>query len=115
VDVPKGGDFRTAEPPAWLEQRGGVSALALHVQPGARRTAIVGVHGARLKIAIATPPVEGRANAALLKFLADRLGVARSSLELVSGANARDKRVAITAQLASSTIVDALSPRPGQK
>jgi uncharacterized protein len=115
VDVPKGGDFRTAEPPAWLEQRGGRSSLALHVQPGARRTAVVGVHGARLKIAIATPPVDGRANAALLEFLADRLGVARSSLELVSGANSRDKRVAIASQLPDSAIVAALLPRAGQK
>jgi uncharacterized protein (TIGR00251 family) len=105
---PEVGDFRTAGPPRWLSSRAGGLVLALHVQPGARRTAVVGIHGDRLKIAIATRPADGRANAALLEFLAYRLGVARSALDLLSGASSREKRVAVRAPLTCAEIAEAL-------
>lgn len=73
---------------------GGVT-LAVRAQPGAKKTAIVGVYGegekALLKIAVQAPPVEGRANSALIEFLADKFGVAKSYVELVSGALSRSK------------------------
>jgi uncharacterized protein (TIGR00251 family) len=69
--------------------------LAVRAQPGAKKTAIVGVYGegekALLKIAVQAPPVEGRANSALIEFLADKFGVAKSYVELVSGALSRSK------------------------
>ena len=73
---------------------GGVT-LAVRAQPGAKKTAIVGVYGegaaAQLKIAVQAPPIEGRANEALVKFLAATFGISRSSVELVSGELSRSK------------------------
>ena len=69
--------------------------LAVRAQPGAKRTAIVGVYGegatAQLKIAVQAPPVEGRANEALIGFLAARLGIARRDVVPVSGEGSRSK------------------------
>ena len=66
--------------------------LHVHVQPGAGRSAVVGRHGDALKVRVAAPPVEGRANEATEALLAEALGVARSDLELTSGASSRSKR-----------------------
>ena len=69
--------------------------LAVRVQPGAKKTAISGVYGqgaeTQLKIAVQAPPVEGRANTALVAFLADFFGIPRSRVELVSGELSRSK------------------------
>jgi uncharacterized protein len=67
--------------------------VALHVQPGAGRTEVVGRHGAALKVKVAAPPVDGRANDAVCKLLADLVGVPPSSAELIAGASSRTKRV----------------------
>ena len=73
---------------------GGVT-LAVRAQPGAKKTAIVGVYGesaaAQLKIAVQAPPIEGRANLALIAFLADTFGLAKKDVELVSGELSRSK------------------------
>ena len=74
---------------------GGVT-LAVRALPGAKRkTAILGVYcegeKARLKIAVHAPAIEGRANSALIEFLADKFGVAKSYVELVSGELSRSK------------------------
>jgi uncharacterized protein (TIGR00251 family) len=69
--------------------------LAVRAQPGAKKTAIAGVYGesadAQLKIAVHAPPVEGRANVALIEFLAELFGVPRSKVDLVSGELSRSK------------------------
>lgn len=69
--------------------------LAVRAQPGAKKTAIVGVYGegatAQLKIAVQAPPIEGRANSALVEFLADQFDVAKSYVELVTGELSRSK------------------------
>jgi len=74
--------------------QGGVT-LAVRAQPGAKKTAIVGVYGegasAQLKIAVQAPPLEGRANSALMEFLAGKFGVAKSYVELLSGESSRSK------------------------
>ena len=76
------------------EVAGGVT-LAVRAQPGAKKTAIAGVYGegdaAQLKLAVQAPPVEGRANEALVAFLADTFGVPRRSIELLSGGSSRSK------------------------
>ena len=69
--------------------------LELHVQPGASRTEIAGLHGERLKIRLAARAVDGRANAALIDFLAAQYGVPRSSVSIEAGLKSRQKRVAI--------------------
>ncbi|MDQ3943970.1 MAG: DUF167 family protein [Actinomycetota bacterium] len=66
--------------------------LHVHVQPGAGRSAVVGRHGDALKVRVAAPPVEGRANEATLALLAEALGVAASDVELTSGPTSRSKR-----------------------
>ena len=67
----------------------------LHIQPGAKRTECAGMHGEALKIRLAAPPVDGKANDALISFIAKTLGVPKSRVELVSGETSRAKRVRI--------------------
>ena len=76
------------------EVAGGVT-LAVRAQPGAKKTAIVGIYGegdaAQLKIAVQAPPVEGRANEALVAFLAETFEIPKNSVELISGELSRSK------------------------
>ena len=80
----------------WFRRNGDVLTLTLHVQPGAKRTEVAGLHGEALKIRLAAPPVEGRANEALLKFIAESFGVPLRQVELKQGGQSRHKVVAIT-------------------
>jgi uncharacterized protein (TIGR00251 family) len=70
--------------------------LRVHVQPGTGRSAMVGKHGNALKVRVAAPPVEGRANEALLALVASTLGVKSDQVTLLSGDASRAKRVRIT-------------------
>jgi hypothetical protein len=84
--------------------------LVVHVVPRARVTAVAGRHGDAIKIRIAAPPANGAANAELTRFLAERLGVARSAVTLVSGATTRRKAVSvagITRESAERTLLGA--------
>lgn len=75
-------------------QRG--SALAIRVTPRAKRNEIVGVLADdTIKVRLTGPPVEGKANQALIDFLADVLAVPTSRIEIVGGAASRDKLVSI--------------------
>jgi hypothetical protein len=69
--------------------------LAVRAQPGAKKTAIVGIYGegtaAQLKVAVQAPPLEGRANEALIAFLAETFGLPKSAVALVSGELSRNK------------------------
>ncbi len=80
---------------AWLKANGEDVELSVLVQPRASRTKLVGEHDGRLKIALAAPPVDGEANAALIEFVADLLEVKKSSVELTDGATSRRKRLTI--------------------
>jgi hypothetical protein len=79
----------------WLRAVPAGVMLAVRAQPGAKKTVIVGVYGegesAKLKIAIHAPPIEGRANGALIEFLAEMFSLPRKSVELVSGESSRSK------------------------
>jgi uncharacterized protein (TIGR00251 family) len=80
----------------WYRRDGDVLSLTLHVQPGAKRTEISGLHGEALKIRLAAPPIEGRANEALLRFIADTFGVPMRQVELKQGGQSRHKVVMVT-------------------
>lgn len=80
---------------AWLRAEGDGVMLSLHIQPGAKKTEVAGPHGEALKIRLAAPPVDGKANAALLAFIAAKVGAGRTAVELLSGETSRAKRVRI--------------------
>ena len=72
-------------------ERDGV-VLHVHVQPSVGRTAIVGRHGDAVKLRVAAPPVDDRANVAVSELLADLFGIKETAIELVSGPKSRVKR-----------------------
>jgi len=76
------------------EVEGGVT-FAVRVVPRAKKNEIVGVHGDALRIRLTAPPVEGRANEALIAFLAQRLGVRKSQVEIMAGATSRRKMIRV--------------------
>ena len=80
----------------WCRQAAdGHITLTLHIQPGAKKTEFAGLHGDALKIRLAAPPVDGKANEALIKFIAERLQLPRSAVNLKSGQTSRRKVLAV--------------------
>jgi hypothetical protein len=75
--------------------------LSVRLHPGARKNGVTGVHAEALKIALTTPPVDGKANEALIAFLADSLHLPRARVALVAGATSRAKMVRITGRSAA--------------
>ena len=71
------------------------ATLWLRVQPRARRSAVVGLLGEELKVAVKAPPVDGAANEAVVAFVAELAGVHRRDVRIVSGQCSRSKRVAV--------------------
>jgi uncharacterized protein len=69
--------------------------LNLHVQPGASRSEFAGNHGERIKVRLAARAVDGKANEALIEFLAAHYGVPKRSVRIEAGLRSRQKRVAI--------------------
>lgn len=69
--------------------------LVLRVHPRASRDGFAGVHGGRLRVRLNAPPVDGRANAALVEFLAGAFGVPRACVTIEAGSGSRDKRVRV--------------------
>jgi uncharacterized protein (TIGR00251 family) len=91
--------------------------LAVRAQPGAKKAEIVGVYGdgatAQLKIAVQAPPIEGRANSAIIAFLAETFGLAKSKIEIVSGELSRSKVFLlreITLEKAQTKISEGIRP-----
>lgn len=82
--------------PSWARRGGdGSWLLDLWVQPGAANTAVAGTHAGRLKVRIAAPAVDGRANTALERYVASRLGVRPRHVQVVAGARGRTKTVRV--------------------
>jgi uncharacterized protein (TIGR00251 family) len=82
--------------PPWLKASEGGCELLVLVQPRASRSKILGEHDGRLKIALAAPPVDGEANAALIDLLSDLLEIKRGEITLLDGHTGRRKRLKIT-------------------
>jgi hypothetical protein len=78
----------------------GSITLTIHAQPGAKRTEVAGVHGSALKIRVASPPVEGRANDELRRFLAYAFGVPLRNVALLRGETGRRKTLRIASPAA---------------
>ena len=82
--------------PSWLNIQGTVLHIVLHVLPGAVRSEVVGTHRDALKVRLAAPPVDGRANEELIRFLAEQFGVPKRQVEILRGTTGRRKHVRIT-------------------
>ncbi len=78
---------------SWYQTGGGGVTIHVHAQPGAKRTEIAGLHGDCLKLRLASPPVDGKANECLIEFLAGRLGVKRAQVKITRGLSSRRKTV----------------------
>ncbi len=97
----------STELPPWLKQENAKSdtyVLALYCQPGAKKTEVQGEHDGRLKIRLAAPPVEGKANDALILWLSKTLGLNRSAIELLAGDLSRLKRVRVSGITAQAIV-----------
>lgn len=94
----------------WLTTGPDFARLTLHVQPGAKKTETAGLHGEALKIRLAAPPVDGKANACLLAFLAERCGVSRAAVRLRSGDSSRRKVVELAGHFEASDLTRRLLP-----
>lgn len=79
----------------YYQWQGKTLLLHCHIQPGAKATEVSGTHGDRLKIRLQAPPVDGKANDALLAFLAREFGVSKSAVSLLRGQSSRQKTVSI--------------------
>jgi len=85
--------------PIWLkldDEQSQSFIIAFHCQPGAKKTEVQGEHDGRLKIRLAAPPVEGKANDALVAWLSKLLSINRSHIELLAGDLSRLKRVKVS-------------------
>ena len=68
-------------------------SLSVHVQPKASRTRIAGLHGEALKLCITSPPVDGKANGAVIQFFAKLFKIPKTAVTIASGEASRDKRI----------------------
>lgn len=78
-----------------IEHNGEQLRLRIYTQPKASRDEIVGLHGDELKVAITAPPVDGKANSHIIKFLAKEFAVAKSRIKIVKGQLSRHKLIEI--------------------
>ena len=86
---------KTVSLPTWLKQTEDGVLMDIHVQPGAKREGSAGEFNGRLKLALSAPPVDGKANERLVRWLSKKIGLPRSSITLVSGQTSRDKRLCL--------------------
>ena len=84
-----------------LRLQQGVCVLDVSVQPNARHTSADGLHDGALRVRLAAPPVDGKANAQLIAWLADQLGCAKRDVSLLRGETSRRKQLAIDLPLAT--------------
>lgn len=92
----------------WLHHTVSGFSLTLHVQPGAKQTGVCGEHGAALKIRLAAPPVDGRANQALIAWLASQFGIPQRDVFLLHGEKSRQKVLAFKLAMAEEEILHKL-------
>lgn len=95
-----------------VDESKGRLVFSIRVSPGAAKTRILGEHAGALKVSVAAAPEKGKANKAVIEFLADVLGVRKADVAVVSGETSRDKRVAVRG-LDAKALSDRLSALAG--
>ncbi len=98
--------------PPWLQVQGDDLRLMVLVAPRASRNRIMGIFDNRLKIQLTAPPVDGKANDCLIRFLSESLSVAKAQIEIVGGASSRRKTVRL-ANVKLHTAIIKLTPPSG--
>ena len=88
---------------AWVVAAAGGSTLRVHVRPGAARPGLTGLHGGALAVRVGARPIAGAANREVLALLAAALGIGPTALEVISGAQSRNKRIRVRG-LAPATV-----------
>jgi len=83
--------------------------VSVRVQPGAKKSVVLGLYGGAVKIALSAPPVDGKANDALVAFVAEKVGLPRARVSLLSGMTNRNKVLRVTGKSAAE-VRAALSP-----
>ena len=86
--------------------------IHLTIQPRASRTEVAGLHGATIRIRLAAPPVDGAANEALVRFLAETLGLPKSAITIKSGLSGKRKTVLVTGQSPDDVSVKLVTQPP---
>jgi uncharacterized protein (TIGR00251 family) len=89
----------------WYTQENDTTILNVYAQPGAKHTKILGFHGDAIKIRLASPPVDGRANDALLKYIAQLFDVPLRQVELKRGEKSRNKKIVIQGSKVEPSII----------
>lgn len=84
---------------SWYSREGDDWLLTLYLQPGAQKTEPTGLHDGVLKLRLAAPPVDGKANAALIAWLADWFGVPKNKVKIERGELSRHKRVRVSGSM----------------
>lgn len=95
--------------PAFLKSKDGGTTIAITVQPNAAKTQIKGIHGDTLKVQLQAPPVDGKANEALIRWLADTLEVKVAQIQILQGPISR-KKVLFIEDLDPEAVARKLSP-----
>ena len=96
----------------WYQISRDGATIHIHAQPGAKRSEVVGLHGDCIKLRLASPPVDGKANACLIEFLAQCLGVKKSQVSITRGLSSRRKTVCVAAAgLDPAALLDQIGER----
>ena len=90
-----------------LNEKDGAVTIRVRVQPRAPRTELAGEHDGALKLRIASPPVDGKANEECMRYLAKLLKVSATSVEIISGESSRDKVVRVS-NISARRVLEAL-------
>jgi len=92
-----------------LSEKDNAVTIRLRVQPRASRTEIVGEHAGAIKLRVAAPPVDGKANEECRRFLAKLLKVGATSIEIISGESSRDKVIRVS-NISAERVLELLGP-----
>jgi uncharacterized protein len=95
---------------AWCSAVTGGVRFAVHIMPNAKKSEVIGLHDDALKIRLQAQPIEGKANDALIRYVADRLGVSKTSVTITHGHTNKRKVLEVHAKLTVEAVQEALLP-----